>query len=262
QMDPHFLFNTLNTIAGMAELEEAETTEKMIRSLSSIFRYNLQTTAQFAALSREMKVVRDYMYLQQMRFGDRIRYEEEIARDVDPDRVSVPALIIQPLVENAVIHGLSHTVEGGKVCISIRRTEETNGRFIVIRIEDTGEGMDEETLLKVRAEIEAGGRPVRMGTTAQGKLPERTGAGTPEEHSSDEIPGENGSEPKEKSVEAEHAAGAESENELRKERRVGIGLGNVAWRIRDVYKDGNMTIESRKGEGTVVTLFIPEVNDG
>ena len=262
QMDPHFLFNTLNTIAGMAELEEAETTEKMIRSLSSIFRYNLQTTAQFAALSREMKVVRDYMYLQQMRFGDRIRYEEEIARDVDPDRITVPALIIQPLVENAVIHGLSHSLEGGKVCIFISRTEENDAGFIVIRIEDTGEGMDEETLLKVRAEIEAGGRPVRMGTTAQGKLPERAGAGTPEEHSSDEIPGENGSEPKEKSVEAEHAAGAESENELRKERRVGIGLGNVAWRIRDVYKDGNMTIESRKGEGTVVTLFIPEVNDG
>ena len=215
QMDPHFLFNTLNTIAGMAELEEAETTEKMIRSLSSIFRYNLQTTAQFAALSREMKVVRDYMYLQQMRFGDRIRYEEEIAGDVDPDRVSVPALIIQPLVENAVIHGLSHTVEGGKVCIFISRTEGANGDLIVIRIEDTGEGMDEETLQRVRAEIEAGGHP----------------------------------------------AGTQSEGDPGNERRVGIGLGNVAWRIRDVYKDGNMTIESRKGEGTVVTLFIPEVSD-
>ena len=162
-----------------------------------------------------MKVVRDYMYLQQMRFGDRIRYEEEIAGDVDPDRVSVPALIIQPLVENAVIHGLSHSVEGGKVCIFISRTEGAHGDLIVIRIEDTGEGMDEETLLRVRAEIEAGGHP----------------------------------------------ATAQSESDSRNERRVGIGLGNVAWRICDVYKDGNMTIESRKGEGTVVTLFIPEVSD-
>ena len=94
-------------------------------------------------------------------------------------------------------------------------TKGTNGDLIVIRIEDTGEGMDEDTLLRVRAEIEAGGHP----------------------------------------------ATAQTESDLRNERRVGIGLGNVAWRIRDVYKDGNMTIESRKGEGTVVTLFIPEVSD-
>ena len=86
QMDPHFLFNTLNTISGMAELEEAETTDRMIRSLASIFRYNLQTTAQFVALSREMKVVRDYMYLQQMRFGGRVGYEEEIDPACDPDK--------------------------------------------------------------------------------------------------------------------------------------------------------------------------------
>ena len=75
QINPHFLFNTLNVISGMAKLEEAETTEKMFLALSSLFRYNLKTPEQSVPLAKELKVVADYMYLQQMRFGERIRYE-------------------------------------------------------------------------------------------------------------------------------------------------------------------------------------------
>lgn len=208
QMDPHFLFNTLNTISGMAELEEAETTDRMIRSLASIFRYNLQTTAQFVPLSRELKVVRDYMYLQQMRFGDRVGYEEEIQPDCEPDRAEVPVLIIQPLVENAVIHGLSHSLTGGRVRISAARKNLDGRSFLSIAIEDTGLGMDGETLGKIRESLK-GERP--SGRT-----------------------GEKG------------------------ERRVGIGLGNVAWRIRNTYPDGDVTIDSEEGKGTTVRLLIPE----
>ena len=72
QINPHFLFNTLNTISGMAKLEEAETTNKMITSLGSLFRYNLKMSEQIVLLARELKVVQDYMFIQQMRFGGRI----------------------------------------------------------------------------------------------------------------------------------------------------------------------------------------------
>ena len=72
QINPHFLFNTLNAIAGMAQIEDAETTERMIEALSRLFRYNLKTTASVMPLEREIAVVKDYVYLQKMRFGERI----------------------------------------------------------------------------------------------------------------------------------------------------------------------------------------------
>ena len=73
--NPHFLFNTLNMIASTAQIEDADTTEKMIHALSRLFRYNLKSTDSVMPLERELKVVQDYMYLQQMRFRTENRYD-------------------------------------------------------------------------------------------------------------------------------------------------------------------------------------------
>ena len=110
QINPHFLFNTLNMIASTAQIEDADTTEKMIHALSRLFRYNLKSTDSVMPLERELKVVQDYMYLQQMRFGQRIRYDT----DCKPDtmEVLVPSFALQPLVENAIIHGISPKGQG------------------------------------------------------------------------------------------------------------------------------------------------------
>ena len=145
QIKPHFLFNTLNSISGMAEIEEAEVTDSMIRSLSRLFRYNLHTTDQFVSFSQELEVVRDYLYLQQMRFGDRVQYE--LPDPSDPQAASfgsimVPVFLLQPLVENAVIHGIAKKEQGGRITIS---TEQTDDAF-KIRVADTGVGMDPDTL--------------------------------------------------------------------------------------------------------------------
>lgn len=148
QVNPHFLFNTLNVIAGMAILEDAQTTEKMITALSSLFRYNLKTDDIVVPLARELKVVEDYMYLQQMRFGERITYD--IICDADKERMMVPAFTFQPLVENAIIHGLSHEEEGGKLRIRIRLREDK----LHICIGDTGKGMSEEELLALRENLQ------------------------------------------------------------------------------------------------------------
>lgn len=147
QVNPHFLFNTLNVIGGMANLEEAETTEKMIKALSSLFRYNLKTDDIEVPLVREIKVVEDYMYLQQMRFGDRITYDVEC--DADKDRMLVPAFTFQPLVENAIIHGLSHKEEGGRLRIRIFYREDK----LSIYIGDTGTGMKAEELSALREKL-------------------------------------------------------------------------------------------------------------
>ncbi len=148
QIQPHFLFNTLNTIAGAADLEDAPQTRRMIVALSNLFRYNLQTSEQFCALSNEVQMVRDYMYLQQMRFGSRVQYQEKIT--VDMDACQVPVHLLQPLVENAVVHGVTKTERGGTVSLGADR----KGDVLEIRVEDDGAGIPDEKLAEIRRELQ------------------------------------------------------------------------------------------------------------
>ncbi|MEG0215565.1 MAG: sensor histidine kinase [Hungatella sp.] len=143
QINPHFLFNTLNMIASMAKLEDAEVTERMITSMSNLFRYNLRTTEQTVPLEQELHVVQDYLYLQQMRFGRRIQYSCKL--EVEADKVIVPAFILQPVVENAIIHGISKKEEGGRICIRIWPC----GGDVMISVADTGLGMEEERRIEI-----------------------------------------------------------------------------------------------------------------
>lgn len=163
QIKPHFLFNTLNTISGMAEIEEAEITESMIRSLSRLFRYNLHTTDQFVSLSQELEVNRDYLYLQKMRFGDRVQYEfipEPGSREAESLRdIQVPVFLLQPLVENAVIHGISRKEQGGKITILSEETDDA----LHIQVADTGVGMDAETLQGLKDRLAGAPSDVHVG---------------------------------------------------------------------------------------------------
>ena len=148
QVNPHFLFNTLNVIGGMAMLESAETTERMIMALSNLFRYNLKNSSSEAILSHELNVVRDYMYIQQMRFGERLSYEIEC--DVEHHATIIPTFTFQPLVENAIIHGLGPKEEGGKIHIKVCDCDD----YIFITVQDTGVGMSEEKLEKLKKKLE------------------------------------------------------------------------------------------------------------
>lgn len=150
QINPHFLFNTLNVIGGMANLEEAQTTEKMINALSALFRYNLKTNEVQVPLAMELKVIEDYMYIQQMRFGSRISYDIDCR--VDKDKVMVPVFTFQPLVENAIIHGLCKKEEGGKIRIRIWQSDE----YIKIVIMDQGVGIEKECLEEIKNAFNGG----------------------------------------------------------------------------------------------------------
>lgn len=144
QIQPHFLFNTLNVIAGMADLEDAVTTEKMITALSSLFRYNLKTQQPEVFLQQEIKVAKDYMYLQQMRFGNRVSFVLEC--DEDAENILVPTFTVQPLLENSMIHGLGPKEEGGVVRMRVFRKEE----MLHIRVEDSGVGMSQLEIVWLR----------------------------------------------------------------------------------------------------------------
>lgn len=138
QINPHFLFNTLNIISRMAQVEEAPVTEELIVRLSSLFRYNLQSAKDMVPLASELKIVQDYIAIQRIRFGDRILFDLQCP--LDPDRYTVPVFTMQPLIENAVIHGIGPKEEGGSIRIEVGRDQER----LVIAVRDSGVGMSPE----------------------------------------------------------------------------------------------------------------------
>lgn len=157
QLNPHFLFNTLNMITRMSQMEEAPVTEEMLVAMSNLLRYSLRTANAFAPLEQELKVVRDYMYIQQMRFGDRVRWKIECSPALYD--WEVPVFLFQPLAENAMIHGISEKESGGAVYI---RVKQRRGR-LWISIADTGMGMSRETLAGIREAARSKGTGLGIG---------------------------------------------------------------------------------------------------
>lgn len=123
QIHPHFLFNTLNLIIYTARQEKAEKTVALISSLSRFFRYSLGSNAAADPLSKEKQIVDDYYSLYHARFGDRIRLRWEIDPDIELTETTIPSFLIQPLVENAIQHGLTPKEEGGCVTIRIEKVD-------------------------------------------------------------------------------------------------------------------------------------------
>ncbi len=157
QLNPHFLFNTLNMITRMASLEEAPTTEEMLIAMSNLLRYNLRSTEPFAPLDQELKVLRDYMYIQEKRFGERVTWD--ISCEVEADLIEVPVFLFQPLVENSIIHGISKKEDGGSIYVRIYREEE----ILHIIVQDTGVGMTKDQLYHIREAIKEKGRGLGIG---------------------------------------------------------------------------------------------------
>ena len=135
QIQPHFLFNALNTIARTALLEGASRTEELSLALGRLFRYALGAPESMVTLREELAIVEEYLAFQRLRFGERLRWTVTAAPELQD--VRIPRFTIQPFVENAVRHGIEPREEGGSVEISARIRK---GRLI-LDIRDTGVGM-------------------------------------------------------------------------------------------------------------------------
>ncbi len=135
QIQPHFLFNALNTIARTALLEGARQTEALSLALGRLFRYALGAPESMVPLREELAIVEEYLAFQRLRFGERLRWTVESSPEVRG--IPIPRFTIQPFVENAVRHGIEPREEGGSVEISARIRR---GRLI-LDIRDTGVGM-------------------------------------------------------------------------------------------------------------------------
>lgn len=150
QINPHFLFNTLNVILYTAQQEKASHTGALIGSLSRLFRYALGRNENQVPLTQEVNIVDDFYALYRERFGDRIRLCWHIDDGVDLPDTLVPSFLLQPLVENAFKHGLAPKEEGGCVDVSIRET----GGMLEITVADNGVGMAPEALERLRATLQ------------------------------------------------------------------------------------------------------------
>ncbi len=134
QINPHFLFNTLNSIAS-ATRTDPEVARMLIRKLSSILRKLLQDQEHFIPLKEELEFIDSYLDIERVRFGSGKLVVEKIVEDDALDSY-VPSMIIQPLVENAVKHGIGSRIEGGRIVIRARRGLGS----AIIEIEDNGKG--------------------------------------------------------------------------------------------------------------------------
>ena len=148
QINPHFIFNTLNAGAQLAMFEDADKTYHFIQCFSDLFRYNLRSLDTPVTLGDEIENINNYIALLKVRYTDRIRFLQEVDESVLD--VQMPCMILQPLIENAFIHGISSLESGGTI---ILRAKRVNGD-IVIEIEDDGVGMPPEKIRQILSDTE------------------------------------------------------------------------------------------------------------
>jgi two-component system LytT family sensor kinase len=135
QVNPHFLFNALNTIADLIVVDAAKA-ERMTEQLSDVFRYVLtHSQATMISVRQEIDFVRRYLEIEEARFRERLQVTVEVAPEVA--EMQVPSLILQPIVENAIKHGVGPKLEGGRVSISAARRDSD----LLLTVEDTGVGL-------------------------------------------------------------------------------------------------------------------------
>jgi two-component system LytT family sensor kinase len=139
QINPHFLFNTLNSVSALIRTDPNQA-RAVVLKLSNILRRLLRKHDNFSPLREELSFIEDYLSIEVMRFGDKLHFE----REIDPRTLDmlVPSMLIQPLVENCIKHGLSSKVEGGTIRMRTRRTEAR----LHLTVEDDGVGIPESKL--------------------------------------------------------------------------------------------------------------------
>ncbi len=150
QITPHFLYNTLDAIIWAAEGGDDEAVITLVTSLSSFFRTSLSQGVDFVTVSSEIQHVKSYLAIQQMRYSDVLGYEIDVDENLN-ERL-ILKLLLQPLVENSLYHGIKHTRERGKITVSVKK-EEGGVRFSVT---DNGIGMKPEELGELRLSLKHG----------------------------------------------------------------------------------------------------------
>lgn len=151
QINPHFLFNTIETIRMKSLASGDKEISTMLKLLAQLLRYNLSVKGQPVSIKKELEAVKNYLTIQHFRFGERISYDIKINCELED--VYILPLIIQPIVENSFTHGLENKEKGGKINIFIDKINQDEKEILIIKISDNGSGIKKEQLEKIRENL-------------------------------------------------------------------------------------------------------------
>ena len=157
QINPHFLYNTLDSIKWLVISSDIEKATELTTALSTFFRIGLSGGSEEILIREEVEHVRQYLFIQKMRYGDRLDYLIDI--DSSLETLKTPKLILQPVIENAIYHGLNKKDGSGFIRLKVKRTEEDS---IIYEIVDNGAGMTPEILAELNEKINT---PIPLNTS-------------------------------------------------------------------------------------------------
>jgi|GEM_PF-1596803 Predicted signal transduction protein with a C-terminal ATPase domain len=215
QINPHFVYNTLAVISGMASEERTDEITDVAQSLAEILRYSIKGN-EFVTFEQELDIVTSYLTIQTLRFDDRFSIEYQISDDVM--NIELPKMILQPIIENAIIHGLEDRLQEGHLLLYASLDKKQ--KLLIVRVTDNGMGIEHKILEKLKTSILLSSKArVPAATVPDFSLPTQSAASTDE---------------------------------------LGIGLRNISSRLRLYYETENaLSIDSDKKNGTVVEIRIP-----
>lgn len=147
QINPHFLFNALTTIGYLIQTAPDKAFSTLMK-LTQLLRGILRQGGEFSTLGEELKLIENYLEIEKTRFEERLQVKFDVPRDLR--KIRLPALILQPLVENAIKHGISKAKSGGEVRIAAKLEKENDAVFLKLSVFDSGAGVSERELLETR----------------------------------------------------------------------------------------------------------------
>ena len=150
QINPHFLYNTLDTMSSIASIQNCEIVSRLCQSLSGIFRYSLDMKHPYSTVAQEINHLKNYIFVMDVRMGNVIEYHFDIAEEVLQD--TIPRISLQPLVENAINHGIKNKHGNKKISVRAYAQDE----HLIIEVEDNGTGFDTMDMNKRLAENDMG----------------------------------------------------------------------------------------------------------
>jgi two-component system sensor histidine kinase YesM len=154
QINPHFLFNTLDALRWSLEDKDEEELAELVVAMSNLFRYTItkKTDGDWVTIKEEIQHIEDYMEIMKMRFGEHVNWKLNLSPDWQ--HVKIPKLLIQPLVENAVLHGAGNTVKPCTITVSFY--QDVDKEYLQILVKDDGPGIDQEKLDFIKRTITTG----------------------------------------------------------------------------------------------------------
>ncbi len=145
QVNPHFFFNTLSMVSKMAYIENAYQTSEMMETVADLMRYSLDYSSRTSNLFGEIECLKNYLKIQRKRFGHRLNFAVSLAQDIP--NIDMPGMILQPLVENAIVHGVGNMTSGATILINAYH----DNRCVYLEVSDNGIGMEQDIVNAVLA---------------------------------------------------------------------------------------------------------------